>query len=198
MNNKYITCHRRGTTSEWANKNNIVPLEGEIVIEIDEENHQHKLKIGDGIHTYEELKYLMAGDEVVTQILAEVKPRIITITLDVDKWTEVTCKTDPNLGYYRQTVDIDAITPYSRLDLQPDIDMFSEFTQLKIGFTTQNENSVIAVYSVGNIPTKSYTMQASIVEVDVAQDKEVIVGTPIGSVASQGTQIQFIIWEADD
>ena len=27
----------------------------------------HKLKIGDGVHTYAELAYLQAGDEIVTQ-----------------------------------------------------------------------------------------------------------------------------------
>ena len=66
---KYIVQHRRGTAAQWASKDTIIPMEGELVIEIDEESSLHKLKIGDGIHTYSELAYLQAGDEIVTQVL---------------------------------------------------------------------------------------------------------------------------------
>jgi hypothetical protein len=72
---RLIVQHRRGTTDEWNSNGNIVPLEGELVIEIDETNHLHKLKIGDGIHSYKDLAYLQAGDEIVSQIM----PRIVTI-----------------------------------------------------------------------------------------------------------------------
>ena len=127
---KYIVKHRRGTAAQWATKD-IIPQEGELVIEIDEINQLHKLKIGDGVHPYSELNYLQAGDELVTQVLARALPRTITVTLDVNKWTEVTCATDPRFGYYGQNIEIDNITEYSRLDLQPSaVDLFHLFQLL--------------------------------------------------------------------
>ena len=178
---RYIVQHRRGTASQWAAQNTIIPKVGEIVIEIDEENSLHKLKIGDGVHTYSELAYLMAGDEVVTQVLSMALPRVITVTLDVDEWEEVTSESDPNLGYYSQPVSIDNITEYSRLDLQPNADMLAEFQNLNLVFVTENKNGVITVHSVGDMPLKSYTMQATVVETELHVDKDHIVGTPVGT-----------------
>ena len=151
-NYKYIVQHRRGTTAQWSEKDTIIPMEGEIVIEIDEENSLHKLKIGDGIHTYAELAYLQAGDEIISQVIHKALPRVITVTLDIEKWTEVTCETDPNLGYYGQVIDLDGITEHSRLDLQPNADMIAEFKQLGLVFVTENKGGSITVYSVGAMP----------------------------------------------
>ena len=178
---KYIVQHRRGTASQWAAKDTIIPKSGEIVIEIDEENSLHKLKIGDGIHTYAELAYLMAGDEIVTQVLSQALPRVVTITLDVNEWSEITCESDPNLGYYGQTVNLDNITKYSRLDLQPDADTLAEFQNLNLVFSTENKNGIITVYSVGDMPLKSYTMQATIVETEPVTNNDKVVGIPIGT-----------------
>ena len=178
---KYIVQHRRGTMAQWAAHDTVIPEEGELVIEIDEENSLHKLKIGDGVHTYAELAYLQAGDEIVTQVLHQALPRVVTVTLDVDKWTEVTCETDPNLGYYGQTIELDNITENSRLDLQPNADMLAEFKSLDLVFVTENNGGVITVYSVGDMPLKSYTMQATVVETDVSIDSEKIVGIPVGT-----------------
>lgn len=181
---KYIVQHRRGTAAQWADRNTIKPEEGELVIEIDEENGLHKLKIGDGIHTYAELAYLMAGDEIVTQVLAQALPRVVTVTLDVNKWIEVTCATDPNLGYYGQTAIIDGITNRSVLNLHPSADMLTEFKQLGLAFTTENKGGVITVYSIGNMPPITYTMQATIVETECAEDTSVA-GIPVGIPVAQ-------------
>ena len=35
---RYIVQHRRGSAAQWASKDTIIPMEGEIVIEIDDEN----------------------------------------------------------------------------------------------------------------------------------------------------------------
>ena len=193
----YITQHRRGTINQWAEKNTIIPLEGEIVIEIDEENHLHKLKIGDGIHTYSELAYLQAGDEIVTQVLRQARDRIITVTLDVDQWTEVTCATDPRLGYYGQVIALDGITKYSRLDLQPDADMLAEFQQLNLVFVTENKDGIITAYSVGDMPLKSYTMQATIVEADIEEVNEKVVGMPVGTPTAKSDWAQADEMQAD-
>jgi hypothetical protein len=61
---KQIVQMRRGTTDEWANHDMIVPLDGEIVIEIDNESNLHKLKIGDGIHKLAELPFMDTYNKV--------------------------------------------------------------------------------------------------------------------------------------
>lgn len=181
---KYIVQHRRGTAEQWASHDTIIPKEGELVIEIDEDSSLHKLKIGDGIHKYSELAYLMAGDEIVTQVLSKAQPRVVTVTLDVNQWAEITCETDPNLGYYGQTVVLDGITEYSRLDLQPSADMLAEFQRLNLVFVAENKGGTITVYSVGDMPLKSYTMQATIIETEVIENNEKIIGTTVGTPAS--------------
>lgn len=55
---KFNLQHRRGSADEWDICKSVVPLEGELVVELDEDNVQHNLKIGDGIHAYEDLNYI--------------------------------------------------------------------------------------------------------------------------------------------
>lgn len=179
---RYIVQMRRGGKTQWE-ESNIIPLAGEIVVEIDEEYNLHKLKIGDGIHTYSELAYLQAGDVDVTQILAKALPHVITVELNKDKWVEVTCETDPNFGYYGQVIEVEEITKYSRLDLQPNADMLAEFQNLNLVFVTENNGGIITVYSVGDVPLKTYTMQATIVETEVEDETDKIVGIPVGAPA---------------
>lgn len=175
---KYLVQHRRGTTSQWANNTTMIPLEGEIVIELDEENGLHKLKIGDGVHSYAELAYLMAGDEIVTQVLAETKPRIVTVEFPLN-WTK------DNDNKYSQTLTLDGITKNSRLDLQPTAEMLAEFKQLGLVFVTENNGGTITVYSVGNMPTKAYTIQATIIETECDGQDIPVVGIPVGSPVTQ-------------
>lgn len=171
---KLIVQHRRGTTSQWAENGNIVPKVGELVIELDEVNSLHKLKIGDGIHTYAELAYLQAGDEMITQVLSQVKPRIVTVEL-TENWEEI------SEGKYGQVIALDDITKYSRLDLQPNADMIAELKQLGVVFVTENNGGTITVYSVGNMPSKTYTMQATIVETECGEQDVPVVGTSVGT-----------------
>ncbi len=175
---KYIYKHRRGTVSQWADHSTTVPHEGEIVIEIDDVNGLHKLKIGDGVHTYAELAYLKAGDEIVSQVLAEVKPRIVTVELTTN-WSQASD------GKYSQVIALENITNHSRLDLQPTADMLAEFKQLGLVFVTENNGGTITVYSVGNMPLKAYTMQATIIETECDGDGMPVVGIPVGAPAAQ-------------
>ena len=176
---KFIVQHRRGSAAQWEQANVPIPKEGEIVIELDKVNHLHKLKIGDGYTPYSDLAYLQAGDELVTQVLAKAMPRVITVTLDVNRWVKPTADSK----YYYQTIAIDNITTHSKLNLQPDADMLAEFQELNLVFVTENKNSEdgITVYSVGDVPLKSYTMQATIVETEVESDVDKIVGIPVGT-----------------
>lgn len=187
---KYLVQHRRGTAEQWAEQGTLIPREGEIVIEIDEVNSLHKLKIGDGVHTYAELAYLKAGDEIVTQVLAEAKPRVITVELS-ESWAQ-----DSDDKYY-QTLALEGITNHSRLDLQPSVDMLAEFKQLGLVFVTENNSGVITVYSVGNMPQKAYTMQATIVETECNGEDACIIGAPIGTPVAQSNWSQTDSTKAD-
>lgn len=52
----FITQQRRGTTEEWA-ESTIIPLAGEFVIE-ERKNEPIRIKIGDGVHLFKDLKYI--------------------------------------------------------------------------------------------------------------------------------------------
>lgn len=184
---KYIYKHRRGTSDQWKNTDT-KPLEGEIVVELDETNHLHKLKIGDGRTSYEDLAYIMAGNEIVSQVL----PRVVNITI-ADTWTEKTCDAGT---YYSQPIALDEITASSRLDLQPDATMLTELQALGIVFVTENiknkdGNRQIVVNSVGNMPTKSYTMQATVTEVEAKSDN--IIGNPVSTTVRPSYQDNILL-----
>ena len=187
---KHIVQHRRGTTEQWEAADNsgspIIPLSGEIVVELDSTNHQHKLKIGDGEHKYGELAYLMAGDEIITQALS----RIITVTLPATAWVEA--PSVQGVVRYKQTLSLDGITVKSRLDLRPDAAMLAELKNLNLVFVTENHNAEIVVYSVGDKPDNDYTMQATIIESIVDNDENKIVGITVGTPAPQPD------WAQDD
>ena len=189
---KFLYKHRRGTTSQWNQLGSeITPLAGEIVIEIDEEHKLHKLKIGDGETPYSELKYLMAGDEIVTQVLSQTLPRIITIDLNKDNWQPVQYESNPNTTCYKQTLQIDGVTAQTKLNLQPDAIMLAEFQKLNLVFVAENEidgttlENEITVYSIGDKPLHNYTMQATIVEADIQSDQSKLIGIPVGTPTPQ-------------
>jgi hypothetical protein len=189
---KFIYKHRRGTAKQWNDvEPEIIPYEGEIVIEIDELNKLHKLKIGDGKTPYADLKYLMAGDEIVTQVLTQALPRIINITLDVNNWELVEYKDNPHTTCYKQTLQINGVTAQTKLNLQPDAIMLAEFQKLNLVFVAENEidgttqENEITVYSIGDKPLHSYTMQATMVEADIQSNQDKLIGIPVGTPTPQ-------------
>lgn len=56
MVSKFIYQHRRGTTERWL-ASDVIPLDGEIIIE-ERADNSIELKIGDGIHTFKHLQYI--------------------------------------------------------------------------------------------------------------------------------------------
>lgn len=163
---KYITQLRRGTALEWATIGaDIIPLEGELVLEIDKSgNNLHRLKIGDGVHLYSELPYISADSFVL--------PKPISITLYADKWEQVIDSTGETVvNKYSQVVTVDnaVITSNSKIDLQPNADQLCDFYDLGVVLTTENDNGVITVYVVGGKPSKSYNIQATVAEVIVSE-----------------------------
>lgn len=157
---KYITCHRRGTAEQWNDNSTIIPLEGEIVIELDEENSLHKLKIGDGIHTYAELAYLSAGGSNVVQPLI----RHAYIELPHSGWIE---SKDGANKYYQSGVTVIGtnIGVNDKVDLQPDAEQLATFHQKDLAFVAENDGGVVTIYCIGQEPTQDYKLQCTVVEV---------------------------------
>lgn len=67
---------------------------------------------------------------------------------------------------YSQTVALDGITPYSKVDLNPSVEQLSIFYNKDISFVAENEDGVVTVYCIGQKPTDNYTMQVTITEVN--------------------------------
>jgi len=185
---QYITQHRRGTTSEWQQIGaELIPYEGEIVIEICDDN-QHRLKIGDGIHTYEQLAYMVAGDATVTQALI----RIASITLDSTQWTQ------DSDDRWHQVVDVvgTTVTDRDKVDLQPSAEQWSVFREKKLAFVTENNGGVVSAYCVGQVPQDSYTIQVAVLgAAEVAGD--VIVGNTVTAPNAQSDWTQTDETRAD-
>lgn len=184
----YIVQMRRGNSKQWSD-NDIIPLEGELVVEIDDVNNLHKLKIGDGVHSFSELPYFRTGDEVVAQILSQIAPRVVSVELTTN-WIEF------SEGKYGQVVAFDNITEHSRLDLHPSIDMLTEFKQLGLAFIAENNGGIITVYSVGNIPSIPYTIQATIVETK-CDEGDILIGALAGAPGTQANWDQTDATKSD-
>lgn len=85
--------------------------------------------------------------------------RITKVSLLASEWTGAD-------GLYSQVVDIEGITEYSKVDLQPSVEQLAIFHQKDIAFATENEDGVVTVYVIGDKPALDYTMQVSITGVE--------------------------------
>ena len=159
---KYIVQLRRGTAEEWATIGaDIVPLVGELVLEIDDSGQNlHRLKIGDGKHLYSELPYLSVDSFIL--------PKPVSVTVRADRWEQFIDddgQAVPDTYCQAVTVDNALTTSNSKVDLHPDPIQVNEFYDLGIVFTTENRNGLVSVHVVGGMPNKTYTMQATVTEV---------------------------------
>lgn len=175
MANKYVFQLRRGwkvtdedgnvTQNDWATyearEDHMRPLQGELVLEFD--NGIPRLKIGDGIHEFSELPYMSVDSFIL--------PKPINVTIDVDAWIPVDDGND-EIDTYSQVVTVNnaVITAHSRVDLQPSLADLTEFYNLGIALTTENNNGVVTVYSVGVKPEKTYTIPATVTEIIIEDE----------------------------
>lgn len=167
MANKYVFQLRRGwkttdangaiTRDDWAEyeaqENHMKPLEGELVLEYD--NGVPRLKIGNGIDEFSALPYMSVDSFIL--------PTPSSVTLHADKWQQA----DDKRYYQVVTVDNAVITPNSKVDLQPNSEQLTIFHEKDLAFVTENEDGVVSVYCVGQVPTNDYTIQATITEVAI-------------------------------
>ena len=102
-------------------------------------------------------------DEYARRILnsfSNANVRIANVTLLASNWAG-------NENPYFQVVEIDGITPYSQVDLTPDVQQLVIFYEKDLTFVTENEDGVVTVYCIGQKPTNDYTIQVTITEVNV-------------------------------
>lgn len=131
--------------------NHIKPLAGELVLEYD--NGIPRLKIGDGESEFSQLPYMSIDSFVL--------PTSISVTIYADQWIQASDKR------WYQTVQVNnaVITPNSKVDLQPNSEQLRIFHEKDLAFVTENEDGVVSVYCVGQVPANDYTIQATVTEV---------------------------------
>jgi hypothetical protein len=67
---------------------------------------------------------------------------------------------------YSQVVNIEGVTEYSKVDINPSVEQLAVFYQKDIALVTENEDGVVTVYCIGQKPLDNYTMQVTITEVN--------------------------------
>ncbi len=158
---RYIQQLRRGwkddTRNDWATyeakDDHIKPLEGELVLEYD--HGIPRLKIGDGVSEFSQLPYMSIDSFVM--------PTPASVTLCADKWER-----DADNRYYQVvTVNNTIITPNSKVDLQPSAEQLTIFHEKDLAFVAENEDGVVSVFCVGQMPTNDYTIQTTVMEVAI-------------------------------
>lgn len=192
MEQKYIFQLRRGTKyvdesgatlldeegipvrDDWAAysalPNHLKPLGGELVLEYQvypDGKKIPRLKIGDGEHIFADLEYMSVDSFIL--------PKPISVTLYADKWEQVVDINGADVvDTYSQVVTVNnaTITPNSKVDLQPNTDRLCKLYDWGIALTTENNEGIITVYAVGDKPSESFSMQATVTE--ILLDSEVI------------------------
>lgn len=152
---KFIVQLRRGTKEDWLeyeqSENYMKPKEGELVVEYD--NGIPRLKIGDGVTDYSQLPYMSVDSFLL--------PKPSYITLYADKWAQAT----DDRWYQEVEVTNYTITPNSKVDLQPSSEQLAIFHEKGLAFVAENEDGVVSVFCVGQVPANDYTIQATVMEV---------------------------------
>ena len=118
----------------------------------------NKSEIG---HNHDERYY--TKEEIEDRFISEdevdvTKPKLSTITLLATDWVG-------EVSPYSQVVNISGVTSTSKIDLQPTAAQLVELQDAEITLIAENNNRVITIYALNNEPTKDYTMQVLITEV---------------------------------
>ena len=139
---KYIVQHRRGCTTQWQSATSKL-REGEIGIEYSDDYSMARILIGnkDG---YDALAFSAVS-------------KIRTISLPLSAW-------EGSNGTWSQIVTIDGVTTKSKVDLQPNASQLSSLQDSETSLVTENNEGVVTVYAIGNLPEVDFEMQATITE----------------------------------
>ena len=112
----------------------------------------------------EDLGYIDVEPSVEERIMAIEQthsPKFInSVTLYADRWVG-------DGSPYTQVVEIDGVTPYSMINLQPSTEQLSVFYEKDLAFVAENEDGIITISCIGHKPFNDYTIQITITEVIV-------------------------------
>lgn len=86
--------------------------------------------------------------------------KLTEITLYAGNWKGATSP-------YSQVVAVEGVSVNSMVNLQPSVEQLEIFHDKDLAFVAENEDGVVTVYAVGELPDGDYTMQATIMEVNV-------------------------------
>lgn len=150
-------------TTYTAQEGHMNPLDGELVVEFEYNPKTMKktprFKLGYDNKEFADLEYISPDSFVL--------PTPASITLYPDAWlpVEEDGKVIENRYYQPVTVNNAAITPNSKVDLQPSPEQLVIFHEKDITFTAINRGGNIRVCVVGQRPTQEYTIQVTVTEV---------------------------------
>jgi hypothetical protein len=108
----------------------------------------------------DKLRYINNENATIEINPAEIAllPKSTTVTLKSSAWTG---STNP----YSQKVSISGVTANSKVDIQPTVTQIVELQNKEIALMIENNNGTTTAYAIGGKPTKDYTMQVLITEV---------------------------------
>lgn len=161
-------------TTYTAQENHLNPLDGELVVEFEYNPTTGKktprFKLGYDDNIFADLEYISPDSFIL--------PKPISVTLYADKWEQVIDIDGADVvDTYSQVVTVEnaTITPNSKVDLQPNADRLCKLYDWGVALTTENNEGTITVYAVGDKPSESFSMQATVTEIlldeEVAEDE---------------------------
>lgn len=81
----------------------------------------------------------------------------IAVSLPANKWT--------GEGKYEQLIEIDSVTPNSKIDIQVGADAMNSIISENYRLLIGNENRTVTAYAVGSKPSTDITIQLTITEI---------------------------------
>ena len=98
---------------------------------------------------------------------------------------------------YTKVVTIEGVTQYSLIDLEPDVQAFTQLSNAGVkAIWAENNNGTVTVYCIGGKPNTALTLQALIIETGgsapgtLPADAEVV-SNKVTSIDSSSTDIQY-------
>lgn len=105
-----------------------------------------------------------ATTEAVLNLANKVAPSPASVTLYADRWEQ----DEEDIRYHQEVVVANAtITPRSKVDLQLSAEQITIFYEKDLAFVAENDNGVVTVYCIGQVPENDYIIQATVSEVIV-------------------------------
>lgn len=99
-------------------------------------------------------------DSIKDEFIDANKPVKKTINLLAESWSG----TDP---VYSQRVTVSGITANSKVDLQPSPEQLQDLLLNEISMVAMNDDGVVTVFAIGDVPPSDYEMQILVTEVIV-------------------------------